>query len=85
MRKGIIALVAAISVAIVACGSGGVKSERSVGEKLFRANCNSCHILPKANKHTDEEWPTLVNRYANFTKLDELQRLEIIGYLQSVN
>ncbi len=84
----IIRLIAAtliIGFTAIACGGGRVKPQMTRGEKLFRSNCNSCHILPKAKNHTDEEWPALVDRYAAFTKLDAIQRLEIIEFLQSEN
>ncbi len=85
MRMRLIAAALMIGFTALGCGGSGVKPQMTRGEKLFRSNCNSCHILPKAKNHTDEEWPALVNRYANFTKLDAIQRLEIIEFLQSEN
>lgn len=85
MKVRLIAIALIMGFIATACGGSGVKPQMTRGEKLFRSNCNTCHNLPKAKNHTDEEWPALVNRYANFTKLDPIQRLEIIEFLQSEN
>ncbi len=57
----------------------------SNGERLFRANCNACHVLPNPSRHSDEAWPALVGRYGQIAKLDSLKRAEIVAYLQAVN
>ena len=67
------------------CGGPGAGEERSPGETAFRANCQTCHRLPRADTKTNEEWPAIVERYGARAKLDEATRLLILGYLQKAN
>jgi hypothetical protein len=59
--------------------------ERSPGEMAFRANCQTCHVLPRAEKYTDEQWPALVERYGTRAKLNAEKIALITEYLQRVN
>lgn len=67
------------------CAGQGATKERSPGEMAFRANCQTCHRLPKADFKTDEEWPAIVERYGARAKLDEATRSSILAYLQRAN
>ncbi len=58
---------------------------RSPGEIAFKANCQTCHILPKATMKIDAEWPYFVGRYGEKAKLSEEKKADIIAYLTSHN
>ncbi len=75
-----------VIVIIASCQKNNLNQEmRSPGETAFRANCQTCHILPKATMKTDEEWPAIVNKYGNKAKLSDTQKAAIIAYLISRN
>ena len=63
----------------------GVDSERSPGELVFRANCQSCHRLPKPKDKSDEQWPALVARYGAKAKLTDDKIALITDYLIGAN
>lgn len=73
----------AMSVVFMSCASSA--QERSPGEMAFRANCQTCHVLPKAKKYTDEQWPALVERYGTRAKLNAEKIALITDYLQRAN
>jgi mono/diheme cytochrome c family protein len=58
---------------------------QSEGQRLFRANCRTCHRLPSTKSKTDSEWPALVARYGERAKLSPEQIDLIIAYLQAAN
>ncbi len=75
-----------IWITVSSCQKSGIaKESRSPGEITFRANCQTCHILPKATMKTDDEWPTIVARYGEKAKLSESQKSDIIAFLISQN
>lgn len=62
-----------------------VAEKHSEGERYFRSNCQSCHILPRPSLKTDEEWPALVARYGEKAKLSPEAIRKITGYLVASN
>lgn len=57
----------------------------SAGERLYRANCRSCHSLRRPESHADNEWPRLVKRYGDKIHLTAAEQTEIIQYLMDAN
>ncbi|NUO19512.1 cytochrome c [bacterium] len=57
----------------------------SDGERLYRANCASCHSLRKASDFTDDEWPIYVERYGAKLHLTAEQRALILNHLKTSN
>lgn len=85
-----VASIALFAVVICACGgssaSGTSKKEsRSPGEVTFRANCQTCHSLPRPASKTDEQWPALVQKYGQRAKLRPEQIQQIIAFLTAAN
>ncbi len=75
-----------VGITVSSCQKSGVaKESRSPGEITFRANCQTCHVLPKATMKTDAEWPAIVARYGEKAKLSEEQKSGIIAFLVSKN
>ena len=52
----------------------------SPGERLYRANCGSCHRLIRPQEHDDETWLVYVQKYGKSLQLQEEQ--QIMDYLQ---
>ncbi len=61
------------------------KSAMSEGERLYRANCRSCHTLRDPASQSDEQWPGLVHRYGDRIHLSPESQQRILDYLLSVN
>ena len=83
-----LALTALISLIVVGCAATAERlGDRPIseGEKLYRANCRSCHTLRNPGRYTDEQWPPLVERYAGRINLSEESQQRIIEYLLSAN
>jgi mono/diheme cytochrome c family protein len=75
-----------LAALVISCGPKVELAEsQSDGQRLFRANCRSCHRLPNPKSKTDSEWPSLVNRYGERAKLSPEQIDLIIAYLQAAN
>lgn len=76
----------ALAVVVIGCG-GAYRSGYQIteGERLFRANCRSCHVLPRPAKYTDEEWPLLVKRYGEKIRLADSSQAAIIEFLTANN
>jgi len=72
---------------IVGCGgTGGTQAEeRSPGQVAFERNCQTCHRLPSAMTHSDEEWPELVSRYGERARISKETVSIIVSYLQKNN
>ena len=81
---GRILLLLALASLLGCAGTQGYSSMSS-GERLFRANCRSCHILPKPAKYNDAAWDSLVTRYGDRINLSNADRFEILEYLHSAN
>jgi len=59
--------------------------EFSEGERLYRANCASCHALRNPQSHTDEEWIGYVEKYSAKLNLNDGTRGKILAHLQASN
>lgn len=60
-------------------GCASVTSEMSTGERLYRANCASCHRLIGPEEHDAAMWSHYVDEYG--TGLDDVQKREVLIYL----
>ena len=64
-------------------GGGLRSSTMTIGEKLYRAKCASCHRLRNPKTETDEDWAYYVEEYGE--KVSEADKALILGYLQANN
>ena len=86
MTGKLIILVVSILIMLMGCNKSSLPDEnRSSGEIAFKANCQTCHILPKPHLKTDEEWPSLVARYGDKAKLSPEAIASIITYVMANN
>ena len=60
-------------------GCVSVTAEMSFGERLYRANCASCHRLIGPTEHDAATWSHYVDEYG--TGLDEVQKREVMVFL----
>tara|TARA_B100001964_G_scaffold209505_1_gene243046 strand:+ start:92 stop:346 length:255 start_codon:yes stop_codon:yes gene_type:complete len=81
----VIAIIAISSAALIGCSWRMTGIDMTNGERLFRSNCRSCHILPNPKSQTDSDWVVLVNRYGSRLDLATEIQAEIIAHLQSMN
>ena len=56
-------------------------SQLQHGRVLFASRCIECHTLPPIAKHTDSEWPHLVNWMAGRASLKPAEREAILTYI----
>jgi len=84
MRKH---LVVALVVIVSGCAATAPQqgSEMTEGERLYRANCASCHALRKPANYTDEAWQSYVAKYGEKLALSPTTQKAILHYLQSHN
>ena len=61
------------------------KKPMSEGERLYRAKCRSCHVLPDPQKYSDDKWVEIVEHYGQRARLSADQKKLILRYLQSNN
>ena len=85
MRRSVLMAAALFALAAVSCGPKSAREERPPGEQVFRANCQTCHRLPRPSLKTDDEWPALVARYGERARLTEHQITIIREYLIAAN
>ena len=78
------------STVLLACllvaGCSQMKDARppmSDNEKTFRANCRSCHVLPKADEKESNEWPIFLSAHSKNKKIAPENLEKIIKFLQS--
>ena len=81
----VVAIIVIFSAAIIGRSWRMAGIDMTNGERLFRSNCRSCHILPNPKSQTDSDWVVLVNRYGSRLDLATEVQAEIIAYLQSMN
>jgi len=79
------ALILLIMAGCVARVRPGMQVSMSEGERLYRANCRSCHLLRNPASYTDEQWPPLVERYGSRIPLSPETKQKIVDYLLSAN
>ncbi len=87
--RGWLALAAAfLLIIVISCAVKHLpepQSKISEGERLYRANCRSCHTLRDPASHTDEQWPGLVHRYGDRIHLSPESQQKILDYLLRAN
>jgi len=81
----VVAIIVIFSATIIGCSCRMAGIDMTNGERLFRSNCRSCHILPNPKSQADSDWVVLVNRYGSRLDLATEVQAEIIAYLQSMN
>ena len=78
----IISIILTVVLGLILLGCSGIeRKEMSEGERLFRANCRACHVLPNANDFSGEEWVILVKRYADPLNIPPEKQKKILDYL----
>ena len=71
---------------LLSCSSETInRKPLSDGERLFRAKCRSCQILPDPQKHNDTEWVKIMEKYGERARLKEKEKLAILNFLQTQN
>jgi len=71
---------------LIAAGCSQMKDTRrkmTDDEKTFRANCRTCHILPKSENKSLDEWPQFLKAHAEDKDIspEDLEKIE--KFLQS--
>jgi len=61
----------------------GTRRPMSDSEKLFRANCRSCHVLPKKDEKQSDEWPQFLNAHSEDKDIPTEDIEKIVEFLQS--
>jgi len=82
------ALIVTTLIALFGCAAnnGHRKSENMTeSERLYRANCASCHALRNPADYTDDQWVAYVAKYGEKLKLSPDKQEKILIYLQSSN
>ncbi len=72
---------------LLGCAAKNSRSahEMTEGERLYRANCASCHSLRNPADYTDEQWVKYVAKYGEKLNLSEEKQAKILSHLQSSN
>ena len=78
----LLGLIIALSIS---CGGAVVEEESTQNSRLFAASCQSCHTLPKPTAKSDEEWPPLVRKYGELSRLSDEQIDRITIFLLANN
>lgn len=82
----LILLLGGFAVLAITCGPRDEHAEtQTEGERLFRANCQTCHRLPDPKSKSDADWPHFVQRYGERARLSESQIALITAHLQGNN
>jgi len=86
MRK---LLSSALTLTILSVGCGGLTTntdnKMSQGERLFRANCRGCHVLPKQTAKTSDQWPDFISNHVDSDDISLETRDLIVKYLLHQN
>ncbi|MEW5925596.1 MAG: cytochrome c [Candidatus Zixiibacteriota bacterium] len=86
MMKKIITIIPILLIIGAACTRPSFKQSRmSEGERLFRANCRACHVLPKPDQKKADEWATFLENHPDPAALSPEVRSLIVTYLQGTN
>ncbi|UCD48574.1 MAG: cytochrome c [Phycisphaerales bacterium] len=78
-KKLMVCLGVAVLITAMIHGCVSVTAQMSSGERLYRANCASCHRLIGPEEHDAAMWSHYVDEYG--TGLDEVQKREVLVYL----
>jgi len=69
----------AILIAVFIHGCVSATAHMSQGEKLYRANCSSCHRLIEPEEHDAATWGHYVEEYG--PNLDDATKRQILVFL----
>ncbi len=72
-------LVGVVLILALMQGCASVTAGMSEGERLYRANCASCHRLIRPEEHEAVLWRHYVDEYGS--KLDEEKKRRILEFL----
>jgi len=61
--------------------TGSSLTELQAGRKLYINKCGSCHSLVLPEKHTQEQWPMLVDKMETKSKISPEEKKLILNYL----
>lgn len=82
------AVCAVCVVAAMATGCSRPALDRSgmtAGERLFRAKCRSCHVLPKPESMSDKGWAKFLEGHQGGSNLTKRNKESIAQYLSDNN
>ncbi|RKX17307.1 MAG: hypothetical protein DRP51_11060 [Candidatus Zixiibacteriota bacterium] len=74
-------------VCLIVAGCSQMKGTRrlmSDNEKTFRANCRSCHVLPKPTEKESDEWPIFLKAHSEDKDIPPEDLEKIVEFLQSM-
>ena len=60
---------------------GANLQDLQAGRKLYVNKCGSCHSLVLPEKHTQEQWPALVDKMEMMSKINTEEKKLILNYL----
>lgn len=81
-----IGMICALVALAAGCSRMGLQGRQMTeGERLFRANCRACHVLPKPEAFSDEAWPEFVSSHAGGSSIPEHTKALISQYLVDSN
>ena len=75
-----LALVALSGVLMLAWGCHAPSVQLSSGERLYRANCGSCHRLIRPQEHDEDTWLAYVEKYGKTLQAHEKEL--VMDYLR---
>ena len=55
----------------------------SEGKITYESKCGRCHGLPETDKYTKDKWVGLVNWMAPKAKLSEIEKANVLAYVQA--
>jgi len=71
---------------ILGClGRQAGKAAMTEEERLFRANCRACHVLPEPSELGDEQWLEFLSSHPDRVDLPDEDRAAILKHLQDSN
>ncbi len=71
----LIRLSGAIAAGLLFYGCGQMAAEMSVGEKLYRSKCSSCHNVIEPHRFEKERWREYIEKYGRKMVSDEKRML----------
>ena len=84
--KKLIILLPLVALIVAGCSQmKGTRRPMSDAEKTFRANCRSCHILPKPTEKESGEWPIFLKAHSEDKDIPAEDIEKIVEYLQEEN
>ncbi|MHC4535356.1 MAG: hypothetical protein ACYS6K_15505 [Planctomycetota bacterium] len=72
-KKSLLLLFGAVGLFMSIHGCQSMAIQMSVGEKLYRAKCSSCHNIIEPSCHNNETWQKYVDEYGRKITIEEKQ------------